>query len=76
MSQPINRRRSPRRRERRINVFADGNHARRPEHLARVNTAAGLEQARREAAARADNEAREADSAPCTSREGQVSAYA
>lgn len=76
MSQQPNGHRSTRSRDRRIRVFSDTNSALRPEHLARVITLAGLEQARLEAAARADNETREPDVAPHTDAEGQEGDHA
>ncbi|WP_448712227.1 hypothetical protein [Microbacterium profundi] len=47
-------RRSP---DRRVWVFSELNRDLRPEHLAKIITAAGLEQARLEAEARAEQEA-------------------
>lgn len=44
-------------RTRRVRLFPEENRAQRPAHIGRVITMAGLEQARLEAAARADNEA-------------------
>ncbi len=69
-------RRTRRGQGRRIRVFADSNRALRPEHLARVMTIAGLEQARREAAARADNEAQEAERTPPMGAEEQEGDHA
>lgn len=44
---------------RRVWVFSELNHDLRPEHVAKIITAAGLEQARLEAEAQAATEARE-----------------
>lgn len=51
------RRRYRRSSGRRVWVFSELNHDLRPEHVARIITAAGLEQARLEAEAQADVEA-------------------
>jgi len=61
MNHPTNRadqRRYRKRRNRRVWAFSDLNHDLRPEQVAKILVSAGLEQARREAEARADEEAR------------------
>lgn len=47
--------------ERRAWVFSDLNHDLRPEQIAKILVSAGLEQARREAEAKAESEARAAE---------------
>ncbi|MBM7502928.1 hypothetical protein ACFPER_05575 [Agromyces aurantiacus] len=57
MSNRRDRRRYRKAQDRRVWVFSDVNRDVRPEQIARIITTAGLEQARLEAAARADDEA-------------------
>lgn len=61
MSTPPNRagrRRYRKSSDRRVWVFSELNHELRPEQIAKILVSAGLEQARREAEARAEEEAR------------------
>jgi hypothetical protein len=61
LSTPPNRatrRRYRKSRDRRVWVFSELNHDLRPEQIAKILVSGGLEQARREAEARADEEAR------------------
>lgn len=61
MTTPTNRegrRRYKKRHGRSVWVFSDLNRDLRPEQIAKIITSAGLEQARREAEARAESEAR------------------
>ncbi|MFF8186060.1 hypothetical protein ACF044_02215 [Microbacterium sp. NPDC016588] len=61
MSTPSNRagrRRYRKSRDRRVWVFSELNHDLRPEQIAKILVSGGLEQARREAEARGEEEAR------------------
>lgn len=61
MNTPHNRagrRRYRKSRDRRVWVFSELNHDLRPEQMAKILVSAGLEQARKEAEARADEETR------------------
>ena len=72
MSTPLNRegrRRYRKSRDRRVWVFSELNHDLRPEQIAKILVSAGLEQARREAEARAEEEARLASAAQDTSED-------
>lgn len=72
MSTPLNRegrRRYRKSRDRRVWVFSELNHDLRPEQIAKILVSAGLEQARREAEARAEEEARLAPAAQDTSED-------
>ncbi|MFT4259482.1 hypothetical protein [Microbacterium sp.] len=73
MSTPTNRagrRRYRKSRDRRVWVFSELNHDLRPEQIAKILVSGGLEQARREAEARAEKEARLlADAEPKTEGE-------
>ncbi len=55
---------------RRVWVFSELNHDLRPDQVAKIITAAGLEQARLEAAAQADDANRAEPDAPIPEKEG------
>lgn len=61
---PPARRRYRKSRDRRVWVFSELNHDLRPEQIAKIITSAGLEQARLEAEARAEEETRLTADAP------------
>lgn len=75
MNTPINRadrRRYKKAHGRSVWVFSELNRDLRPEQLAKVITSAGLEQARREAEALTDDEARVTVEAPTTEESGDA----